>query len=68
MRVLDTTTFELHEFFDRKIPPYANLSHTWGEGEVSFQELLSGDGSFKRGYAKIRRCCELAASDGFEYA
>lgn len=68
MRLLDTTTFELHEFFDRKIPPYAILSHTWGEGEVSFQELLSGDGVFKRGYAKIRRCCELAASDGFEYA
>jgi len=68
MRLLDTTTFELCEFFDRKIPPYAILSHTWGEGEVSFQELQSGDGVFKRGYAKIRSCCELAASDGFEYA
>jgi hypothetical protein len=68
MRLLDTTTFKLHEFFDRKIPPYAILSHTWGEGEVSFQELQSGDGVFKRGYAKIRSCCELAASDGFEYA
>jgi hypothetical protein len=68
MRLLDTTTFELCEFFDRKIPPYAILSHTWGEGEVSFQELQSGDGVFKRGYAKIRTCCELAASDGFEYA
>ena len=68
MRLLDTTTFELCEFFDRKIPPYAILSHTWGEGEVSFQELQSGDGVFKRGYAKIRSCCESAASDGFEYA
>ena len=68
MRLLDTATLELHEFFDREIPPYAILSHTWGEGEVSFQEIQPGDGIFKKGYAKIRGCCKLAASDGFEYA
>jgi hypothetical protein len=48
--------------------PYTILSHTWGEGEVSFQELQSGTGESKAGYDKIRGCCEIAASDGFEYA
>jgi hypothetical protein len=67
MRLLNTRTLKLHEFFDSNIPPYAILSHTWGEGEVSFQELQSGDGKSKAGYNKIRRCCEMAASDGFEY-
>ena len=67
MRLLDTTTFELHEFFDRKIPPYAILSHTWGEDELFFQEMQSVNGKSKAGYDKIRRCCEMAAADGFEY-
>jgi hypothetical protein len=68
MRLLDTKTLELHEFFGDKIPPYAILSHTWGEGEVSFQELRSSGGKNKAGYDKIHGCCEMAVSDGFQYA
>jgi hypothetical protein len=68
MRLLHTQTLELHEFFGTDIPPYAILSHTWGEGEVSFQELQSGDGKSKAGYDKIRGCCKIAAEDGFQYA
>ncbi|PMD30347.1 HET-domain-containing protein [Hyaloscypha variabilis F] len=68
MRLLHTKTLKLHEFFGTSIPPYTILSHTWDEGEVSFQELQSGSGESKAGYDKIRGCCEIAASDGFEYA
>jgi len=68
MRLLHTKTLELHEFFGDEIPPYAILSHTWGEGEVSFQELRSSSGKNKAGYDKIRGCCEMAVSDGFQYA
>ncbi|KAN0110831.1 HET domain containing protein, partial [Hyaloscypha variabilis] len=68
MRLLHTKTLKLHEFFGTSIPPYIILSHTWGEGEVSFQELQSGSGESKAGYDKIRGCCKIAASDGFEYA
>jgi hypothetical protein len=68
MRFLHTKTLKLHEFFGDDIPPYAILSHTWGEGEVSLQELQSGHGEAKAGYDKIRRCCEMASSDGFQYA
>ena len=39
MRLLDTATVELHEFHGEAIPDYAILSHTWGQDEVSFQDL-----------------------------
>ncbi|KAF8848008.1 HET-domain-containing protein [Acephala macrosclerotiorum] len=68
MRLLHTQTLKLHEFFGTEIPPYAILSHTWDEGEVSFQEWQSGNGKSKAGYDKVRRCCQMAALDGFPYA
>jgi hypothetical protein len=68
MRLLNSTTLKLHEFIGSQIPPYAILSHTWGEEEVSFQELSAGTSAEKKGFEKIKRCCEIAAGDGFEYA
>jgi hypothetical protein len=52
MRLLHTETLQLHEFFGANIPPYAILSHTWGEDGVSFQKMQSGDGKSKAGYEK----------------
>ncbi|KIM96550.1 hypothetical protein OIDMADRAFT_70621, partial [Oidiodendron maius Zn] len=40
MRLINTQTLELHEFFDTRTPPYAILSHTWGEGEITSQDWL----------------------------
>lgn len=40
MRLINATTFELKEFFDADLPPYAILSHRWGEHEVSYQDWL----------------------------
>lgn len=40
MRLINTTTLILHEFFDRQIPHYAILSHVWGPEEVTFQDWL----------------------------
>jgi len=68
MRLLHTSELKLYELFGANIPPYAILSHTWSDFEISFQELQSGEGRSKAGYHKIRRCCQLAASDGFQYA
>jgi hypothetical protein len=51
-------------------PRYAILSHTWGEGEVLFQDMQSRDRSAakkKRGYKKLEDSCKRAARDGFEY-
>ena len=73
MRLLHTSTLELHEFYGEVIPDYAILSHTWGEGEVSFQELnrvksiVSREQNELKGYRKITDCCKLAASDGWQY-
>ena len=73
MRLLHTSTLELHEFYGEVIPKYAILSHTWGKGEVSFQELpkvrsiMSRELNEPKGYRKIKDCCELAASDGWKY-
>jgi hypothetical protein len=56
---------------DEDIPPYAILSHTWGEEEVSLQDwkaMSSFDINLKRGYSKIKRCCEQAQHDDLEWA
>jgi hypothetical protein len=68
MRLLHSKSLELTEFIDQNLPHYAILSHTWGEGEVSFQDLQTGEAPKKAGYQKILHCCEEAARNGFEYA
>jgi Heterokaryon incompatibility protein (HET) len=55
------------EFSQDKIPPYAILSHTWGTEEVSFLDLLNGNGKTKAGYRKILFCGEQAARDNLHY-
>lgn len=68
MGLLQSSSRQLKEFFGQSIPPYAILLHTWEADEVSFQDLQNGTGEMKVGYEKIRRCCEIALNDGFEYA
>jgi hypothetical protein len=49
---------EFKEFFDRDVPPYAILSHRWGEDEVSFRDFLEKrDG---KGFEKIMKFCKQA--------
>jgi len=49
------------------VPAYAILSHTWGEGEVSFQDIEAGANTSKAGWKKIEFCAKQAAADGLEY-
>ncbi|GJN77985.1 hypothetical protein PLIIFM63780_001478 [Purpureocillium lilacinum] len=68
MRLLNTTTFQLVLFSDDHVPPYAILSHTWADEEVSF-ESLSGAATpptHLRGWAKIAETC--AASRALDLA
>ncbi|KAH8725319.1 heterokaryon incompatibility protein-domain-containing protein, partial [Phaeosphaeriaceae sp. PMI808] len=55
--------------FDNEPPPYAILSHTWGvdKEEVTFADLVKGDGKARRGYEKIRFCGQQAQQDGLQY-
>ncbi|PMD44862.1 HET-domain-containing protein [Hyaloscypha variabilis F] len=70
MRLLHTQTLTLYEFPPNAIPPYAILSHTWGEGdeEVKLQDLGARGVERKAGYAKIKGCCRQAQEDGLAYA
>ena len=58
----------LYEFYDKDIPHYAILSHTWTQQEVSLQMLEDPNSKTLDGYTKIKRCCELALSEGWKYA
>jgi hypothetical protein len=50
-----------------EIPPYAILSHTWGNEEVTFQDLTNGTGKEKNGHDKIRFCMQQAERDGLHH-
>ena len=67
MRLLHTSTIELHEFSSDAIPKYAILSHTWGNDEFLFSDFQKEKSARPEGYHKVLRCCELAASEGWQY-
>ena len=50
-----------------EIPPYAILSHTWGDEEVLFNDLSDGTAKNKSGYAKIQFCGAQAERDGLRF-
>ncbi|KAL1604016.1 hypothetical protein SLS60_005608 [Paraconiothyrium brasiliense] len=39
MRLLHSETLEFATFYDDATPPYAILSHTWGDEEVTFEDM-----------------------------
>lgn len=59
---------ELIQYLDAK-PPYAVLSHTWGSSadEVTYNDLLTGHATTKRGYEKLSLCRDQARRDGLEH-
>jgi hypothetical protein len=67
MRLIKTSTLELHEFSGTKTPAYAILSHFWGNDEVTFQDLRDGIGSERQGWAKVVGCCDKALEDGWDF-
>lgn len=78
MRLLNTKNLELVAKPDNDIPPYAILSHTWGSGEVSLQDMQGFGGKLastgrvklfrtKEGLKKVIDAAQLASSDGYEW-
>ena len=50
---------DLETFPGADCPPYAILSHTWGEDEVSFSDIKSLKAETKNTYRKIEyTCCQ----------
>ncbi|KAK0751622.1 hypothetical protein B0T18DRAFT_426239 [Schizothecium vesticola] len=69
--LINTESITLEEVIekDRRFPSYAILSHTWGDEEVTFQEMQSGNPpTWKEGYRKIVRTCKLASESGIGHA
>ncbi|KAH3983276.1 hypothetical protein HBH98_069080 [Parastagonospora nodorum] len=67
MRLINTKTGALEEFLGEDIPEYAILSHTWGEGEVTYQDYQKGLHKTKKGYRKIQKTCDIAAEAKIGY-
>ncbi|KAK3935794.1 heterokaryon incompatibility protein-domain-containing protein [Diplogelasinospora grovesii] len=70
MRLLNVDSLELEMFEDGPKAAYAILSHTWGEEEVSFQEMMQDcreSVQNKKGFAKIVGCCDKARSEGYQH-
>ncbi|KAM7183190.1 NACHT domain containing protein [Rhypophila sp. PSN 637] len=70
MRLLerdDTGEFRLTDVPNNKVPPYAILSHTWGDEEVLFSDLKNGTAKDKAGYVKIQFCGDQAERDGVNF-
>ncbi|KAI0429590.1 heterokaryon incompatibility protein-domain-containing protein [Xylaria sp. FL1042] len=71
MRLIQCRTLELQEFSGPQIPPYAILSHTWQDGEVTFAEfsqgVKGGESAAAKGWKKITQTCDLAIAEGYEY-
>ncbi|KAG4436434.1 hypothetical protein IFR05_008089 [Cadophora sp. M221] len=67
MRLLNTATLKLEEFFGSDIPEYAILSHTWEDEEVSFQEVELPSATTKKGFLKTRGVCKEALKRRYTY-
>ncbi|KAL8339042.1 hypothetical protein RB601_006014 [Gaeumannomyces tritici] len=71
MRLINTRTLRIHDFVGMRVPPYAILSHTWGRGEVTFQDWNRPDGRHREalaGYPKIAATCARARERGLDFA
>ncbi|KAI1298786.1 HET-domain-containing protein [Xylaria venustula] len=71
MWLLNACSWEMKDFLSQnETPPYAILSHTWGDEEVSFRDWHSEPWfqvQKKQGYGKIKSCCEQAIAEGLEW-
>ncbi|KAB5511241.1 heterokaryon incompatibility protein-domain-containing protein [Coniochaeta sp. 2T2.1] len=68
MRLLSVDTLELTTRHDAEhAPRYAILSHTWGDEEVTFQDLQTPAGRLMKEFRKILACCKQARKDGIKW-
>ena len=70
MRLINVNTGQLEEFLDYKTPPYAILSHTWGDDaeELTFNDVAEGRTDKPGvGSVKFRGSCQQAKVNGLKY-
>jgi hypothetical protein len=71
MWLIDVNTLKLYEFMGSQLlqVEYAILSHTWGEEEVTFQDMehLNKTVRSKKGFPKILHAAKRAKEDGLNW-
>ena len=67
MRLLQVDTLSLLEFDSNDVPPYAILSHVWGDEEVEFNDIMNCTAKDKVGFRKITFCEQQAINNDLEY-
>ncbi|MBE3043755.1 HET domain-containing protein [Candidatus Bathyarchaeota archaeon] len=67
MRLLNATTLRLETSNPGTEPPYAILSHRWTDSEILFDDIENGTAHTKRGFAKLRGCCDVALREGLTH-
>ncbi|KAK3674967.1 hypothetical protein LTR78_005311 [Recurvomyces mirabilis] len=69
MRLINVNTYALSEFLESDVPPYAILSHTWGQDEVSYQDMQKLKlARKKKGFSKIAWACLEASLAAIQWA
>ena len=68
MWLIDVNSMKL-ECFEGTIPPYAILSHTWKEAELTFRDFQKywGEVQKMKGSQKIECACKQARQDHLQY-
>jgi len=68
MKLINVKTHVIVDFLGHEVPRYAILSHTWGEGEVTFGDMREPYTAREmKGFTKIERSCQRAAADGLQW-
>ncbi|MCJ1334396.1 hypothetical protein MMC10_011105 [Thelotrema lepadinum] len=66
MRLLSTSTLTFTDFSPNLIPKYAILSHTWGEDEILYDDIVQGK-TQKKSIDKVLGACAIARADRHEF-
>ncbi|KAK1828773.1 heterokaryon incompatibility protein-domain-containing protein [Podospora conica] len=69
MRLINTDTLELSDFYEPQLPIYAILSHTWEKDELTLREWIepSTATTSKAGYKKVCMAASLARRSGLAW-
>lgn len=67
MWLLNVHTYQLEDFEGSHVPTYAILSHRWEEDEVLFADVIKRRHEARKGWKKIKSCCEQARNNNLHY-
>lgn len=68
MRLVAVDTYQVRVFDKNDTPPYAILSHVWGDDEVTFHDLQNPEtAADKAGFWKLEQFCAEAGRNGLSY-